>query len=474
VGLRPNLQYRSLQRLVTAGDNAAGIAGVIDKKFKSDVAFGYVTQGGMVAAGFLFMLIVTNYGGVAVYGALALVISCSNLLGNLVSLRTNEALVAFYKHGETTSDWGRCKFAILAGLLLDIGTGALLFALLFFNAEFIAVKILKSADAGAEVALYSYVIFAAALRSTPLAYLQATERIKFLNIITLAEQLMKLAAIVALVLTSEVLSFRAAVTAVLTSALITVIAAYMPLIFTLCGRFRSIRMPCDSLLVRSYARFTVHTFSSSALKAGNQNIDTLVLGYLTDTQTTGIYAVFRQFLSPLDFLSTPLPAIAYPRFVDAVIQRRYDDIGSAIRTVNRRLLTWSITIIMLSTVALAGFSLITQLELERTSFVAFAILALASVFRTQLWWGRAFANAVDPVISVKANVISTLLSLSLIYPMCSLLSMRGAAITVLVNVIAIVVFYKIILRRYESDAVLSVTDGAVNRSPYEKRIQDTK
>lgn len=404
---------------------------MLDRKFKSDVIFGYATQTGIVASSFLFMLMVTRFGSLETYGALMLLVSVSSTIGNLISFRTNEALVAFYKQGEATNDWGRCKFAIFASMFLDLLVGSALYAILYFNDRYIATLLLKDPAATGEVALYGYVILFSALKSTPFAYLQATERIKIVNAVTLAEQLGKLFIVVGLSFSSGNVSLRSVVIATLLPALCAMVIVYLPLAKALSTHLRHVATNWERDLTRDYARFSLSTFTSSALKAGNQNLDTLILGLATDTRVAGIYSTFRQFLSPFVFMTAPFEAIAYPRFVKAVVEGQNAKVRETILSINSKILflfgAGAAAIIPMMII----YAQMTSLQLEGSSYIAFGFMLAAALLRGQLWWARPFSNAVNPNLSLTANFGATMLLLIALYPLILVFGLAGTALTIL-------------------------------------------
>jgi O-antigen/teichoic acid export membrane protein len=423
-------------------------AAVIDAKFKSDLAFGYGAQAAILATGFLFMLAVTHYGSVAIYGALMLLVSGSSVLSNLISFRTNEALVAFYKRGESTGDWSMCKFAVVAGILVDTVVGCVLFALFYSCSDLIASGLLKDNYAGGEVALYGFVVLANALRSTPLAYLQSTERLKLANALSLIEHLLKLALVLWLAVRFSKVDLRLVIIAALVPAFMTVSAGYLLLAKSYFASFAAVTWRANGILLRDYMHFSLSTFTSSALKAGNQNIDTLILGYLTDTRTAGIYATFRQFLSPLAFLASPFEAIAYPRFVKAVALKRHAEVRSMIAGVNRKLfLAFMATVLVIVPIALI-YAWITNLQLETTTYLAFCFMVATALLRGQFWWSRPFSNAINPNLSLAANSAAMLFLLIALYPATWIFGLLGTTIGMLGLAVLLALYWNHALIRH--------------------------
>jgi O-antigen/teichoic acid export membrane protein len=421
---------------------------MLDRKFKSDTIFAYATQAGTVAVGFVFMLAITRYGSVELYGALMLLVSLSSVLGNAASFRTNESVVAFYKQGEVAGDLARCKFAIYAGILLDILVGSILLAILYLNDRLIASSLLKDAGAEREVALYGWVILVSALKSTPQGFLLATDRIKVVNAINFIEQLSKLIIAVSLVFFRGYLTLKTVIVAALIPAICAVLITYIPLAVALLTHLRTAPFRVERTLTGDYARFSLSTFTSSALKAGNQNIDTLILGFATDPRIAGIYATFRQFLSPLAFMTVPFESIMYPRFVKAVVEGRRTEIHKAIFSINRKLVRPYGLALIAAIPAILLYDLYIKINLGIMNFLALGIMGATAILRGRLWWSRAFSNSTNPRISMISNAGATLYVLVVLFPASHWLGMTGTASSMFVLAVVLTSYWFSELKKF--------------------------
>ncbi len=421
---------------------------MIDKKFQSDIWVGYIAHGGSALGGVLFMFVVTRYGSVEIYGALMLLLSLSRIMGHLFAFRTNEALVAFYKQGEIAGAPERSKFAIFAGIGLDLISGTVLLAVAILGSNVLAGTLLKDPDAAGEVALFGYVMLISALKSSPIAFLQATERVKLANTIMLFEVLMRLAIAGYTALSCYSIGLREAIWAILGSASLATLFAYIFLFEAIFGRLRTTRRPCDRRLIHEYLRFNLQTTLSSKLKAGNQNIDSLVLGLLTNTYTAGVYATFRQMLAPLAFLSAPFAMVAYPRFVKAAAQRRQNEMSKLIKSVNRKLLLAFSAAALVILVGADFYVRVNSLEISRSEYVALFLMTSSTLVTGLLWWARPFSNSVNPNLSLLANFLATLFLLTTLFPATWVLGMVGTASAMFVLSVLLALYWHYALVRH--------------------------
>lgn len=405
---------------------------MIDKKFKSNTVISYLSQAGVVACGFAFTTLVTQYAGITVFGILGILTAFSSVLSNLLTFRTNEAIVVFYKRGESAGDLGLCKFALLVGILLDVLVGSLLFALVYNSASLIAEYLIRDTAAEAAIQLFAGTLFFQFFRGAPLGYLVAKEHFKSLNLLTLSEHLIKVGITAGIILGSGGINLHQIISAGLVAAMSASVTVYVFLLVKLVHSFIKIPVTINRGLIVDYLSFSLSTFLSTALKAGNQNIDTLVLGLVTDARLVGIYALFRQFLAPLAFISGPFATLAYPRFVQAVVDRRQTEIRAAIRQVNVKLIMVYAGALILMIPAMIGYGWWLKLDLQSADYLTFAIMIGSAFLSGQLWWARPFSNAVNPNFSLQGNLFATLFLLTCIYPATSHFGLLGTSTVMLI------------------------------------------
>ncbi|NJA05728.1 oligosaccharide flippase family protein [Methylococcaceae bacterium WWC4] len=414
---------------------------MIDKKFKLDTLVSYATQAGVITCGFAFTTLVTQYAGIGVFGMLGLLTAFSSVLTNLMTFRTNEAVVVFYKRGKNTDDWGLCKFALAAGIALDIAVGSALLCLVYYSADTIAEYLLKDHHHADAVRLFAFALFFQFFRGAPTGYLIARERFVVFNLLGLSEHLLKLSLLGAVIWRGETVTFEHIVNALMSAAMATSLAIYSHLCWTLFMRYRRVSTKLNFSLIREYLGFSMNTFLSTALKAGNQNIDTLVLGWVAENRLVGIYTLFRQFLAPLAFLSNPFATLAYPKFVQAVVESRHADIRNSIRQVNRKLTKVYLLAIPLSSLALFGYASWLKLPMNSSQYLPFAMMCMQYYVTGILWWTRSFANAVDPNISLKGNFYATILAIILVYPASTRFDITGTAGAMLAIILVLNVYW---------------------------------
>jgi len=168
--------------------------------------------------------------------------------------------------------------------------------------------------------------------------------------------------------------------------------------------------PINWGLARDYLRFTWRTFTSSLLKAGNQNVENLIIAYFTSTEMAGMYKILHNILTPVRFISAPLSQLAYPKLVRLYEQQQFKQITAYLISTNKVILC-----VALPYVAAAVLLLHPVLQLLNSDYVlpnmrvSFAMLGVAFVVQAMFgWWVRAYSNAKNPNYSITMGVFQSL------------------------------------------------------------------
>ena len=419
---------------------------LIGSNFRRNVVYGYCSQGLKIVFGFAWVTIITKTAGIEVYGMIALLVSFSGVITNLLTFRTNEAVVKFYKRGELEHAPGLCRLAISAGIVIDLGVACLAWLLIQLLATKIAATFLKAPELANEVAMYSWVIFAVFLRGTGIGLLSATEKFRTIYTLAAIEQMLKVGLVLVILQYEFALSIGVIVIIILCpTVLVTLIFLLQPL-RELFGDLKG--EPISEKEIRSYIQFSLSTFVSSALKAGNRNIDTLILGFLTSPASVGIYSLFKQFLSPLGLMVGPFYEQIYPRFVHAMSDNDSASMRHTISTTNLMLFKWTFVLLFAVILVAASYWSYMGLVFSKEYMITFFLMAASSLILQRLWWSRAFALAHDPNTSIVANIFSTILTVTMVFAGVQMFGLIGAAIGVLVSTVFINCFWQYILRKY--------------------------
>lgn len=423
---------------------------LIDATFIGNAFFSYGAQAMAMLVGFANVTLVTRYAGVAVYGTLALLTALSAVLSNILTFRTNDAVVRFYGEGKASNKLEVARCSLWMGLLLDHVVGACLAGSLYFFAGTVATDLLKQPSAASAVQLYSLVLFAAFCRGTGYGLLIAREQFREANVLGLTEQVLKLLFVYVSLKMAGVLSLAAVIVATLAASTVTTLIVYWMPLREIVRLNSSVRVHRST--IAQYLRFSGSTFLSSTLKAGSQNIDNLVLGYLTNASNVGVYNLMKQFLNPIQMLSGPVGLQVYPRFVAALANRNTSAVDQTIVHGNLLLTRGAFALLFLIAPALMFYWYWINLPISPGLPVVFLLLALAAMLNQQLWWTRAFSLSTDPNLSVKGNLLATCLSLVLLYPTTMYGGVAGTAAGTVLCLTIVCLYWHRKLQAFRSDA----------------------
>ena len=292
---------------------------LIDKKFISNARVNYVAQLLGMGLGFISVTLLVKFGGLELYGMMAVMLALGATVTNLISFRTNEALVRFYKRGASKSNHELQYFSVSAGLCLDIVTGLALLTIIQIFAEAIGLYLLKSTTQQDAISLFSLMASANFLRGTGYGLLTAQEQFNAISVLGVLEQGIKVVCIGLGIWSLEDLQLHNIMLLIFISSIpftFYYIFIAVKQLFT-----RPLRRWTRKKWVRLYWSFSLNTFISSTLKSGYKNMDAVILGYFSSPAMVGLYNLFKQFISPLNMLSAPYSSQIYPKFVDALSKK---------------------------------------------------------------------------------------------------------------------------------------------------------
>jgi O-antigen/teichoic acid export membrane protein len=413
---------------------------LIDARFRCNVFFSYGTQLARLGLGFISVTLITRYGGIDVYGMVALLTALTGMLTNLMTFRTNEAVIYFYKRGEVENQPGFCRMALMLGLLLDLAMGVAAFFLIKAMAQEIASGLLKHPEVDATVAVFAGTMLSTFLRGTALGLLVAERRFKTINSLALGEQALKALLIAVIVVLDLGMTLEHVVLATLAAAASATCVVYFLPISKLFGDLRSAVVPREGL--RKFLGFSANTFFSSSLKFGNQNIDAIILGYVTTPALVGVYSLFRQFINPINMMAVPFTLQVYPQFVSAIVKKRPDLIRATITHANRLLSGGGLGLFLVVVPVLIYYGRWNKLHFSLDQYLAFGVMFLSVFVIQQMWWTRPFANSVNPTLSVKAGLLASAILPVATFVLTARFGLVGTACGVLLTNVALYRFWK--------------------------------
>lgn len=408
---------------------------ITKSKFKKDLAFSYIVQIFTALLGLLQVFLINKYFGIVTYGQLAIIMSTAGIFSSLLTARSAEAVTRFFKIEIANNRIENAKFVLYIGFFIDLITAFTLLLLVYFLSDVIAKIFLKNSDLSVEIFLYSFIIFFIFMRDTLTGYLQANEMFNHINSIRLIESFLKNAFLL-IPIYASVCTLRFLIFSFFAASFLSFVFALYVYLNKYLKELSNIPLVINKVLFKEYWNYNVKTFLSSSLKAGNENIDNLVIAYYLDAKTVGIYQVLKKILSPIFMFSSPFSMLIYPKLISFYDAGQRDRFKNIILKTSSYLALLTVVYGLITYISLPG--ILSILGTNYTSMYSNYYIAL--IFLTfiviMMWWVRIFSNTVDPSYSLYMNIFATIFQLTVTILMAKSFGIFGLIISMLVmNVI---------------------------------------
>lgn len=393
------------------------------------------------ALGFYLMLVTTKFAGQEIYGIFIILKSTSGFIGNLLSMRSGEAVTKFCKENEVRDNLSLAKNAIFLGLVSDLIVSTLIILSVILLSEWIAVVFLHDVGLSHLVTLFGMTSFFAYLRGSFIGYLQVRDKYLSINSIVSFEAILIIISLTVNVIFFDAINLEFLVwTHVIVYGVITVLFL-ISFMRDYKKRYSGIAISFDKEFLNDYLKFTLKTFTSSLLKAGNKNVDNLVIALALSTSDVGYYQAIKKCFSLMEVIAQPWTMLSYSKLIsyytksDITLFRQYLANKSLI-IVSVSLFTGLLSIFFID-LALGVLSI----DLREGDNGIVWLLMLGFVIASSVWWGRVFSNVVNPNISIYINLVSLLYNVSMLYLLVSYYGVYGAALSFLILNLIIAVFF---------------------------------
>jgi len=414
---------------------------LLNSKFKKDLLFSYITQAVTVSFGFIQLFLINRYFGVEIYGQLAIIISTVGIFSSLLTARSNEAVTRFFKREELNKNFENAKLVLLIGFTIDFITAVLLVVLIYFLSNVIASTFLKDVNLSDEIVIYSLITFFIFLRGTLMGYLQSKEMFVNINMINIIESFFKVCGLLIVIYLFSSNSLAVIVYVFLFASLISFVYAFFIFFKSYIKEYLLTKITFNQTLLKEYWNFNIKTFFSSSLKAGNQNIDNLIVGYFLNSETVGIYQVLKKILSPIMIVATPFSMLVYPKLIHYFETNQKDKFKHIITKVSFYILLISISYILISHIFLIDIFQLMNIEFDNIYNVYFLLVSSLYILTSQMWWVRAFSNTVNPNYSIYMNLFATIFQLTITILLSKYFGFIGMLISLILMNLIILIFW---------------------------------
>lgn len=413
----------------------------LNSKFKKDLSFSYVSQAVTICFGFVQIFLINRYFGVEIYGILAIIISTAGIFSALLTARSSEAVTRFFKREELNRNYENAKFVLFIGLGIDFITAILLLILIYSSSNFIAITFLKDLRLSDEIVIYSLITFFLFLRGTLIGYLQSKEMFVKINIISIIESFFKVIGISFIVFFLGLNSLKDIIMVFLCASVISFLYTLFIFLKSYIHQYKNINISYSKPLFKEYWSFNLKTFMSSSLKAGNQNIDNLIIGYFLNAEIVGIYQILKKILSPIMIIATPFSMLVYPKLISYFEKNQKNKFKHIITKVSLYILLISIIYIFISYALLSNIFQLMNIQFDNIYSTYFLLVAVLYILISQMWWVRAFSNTVNPNYSIYMNLFATIFQLTITILLSKYFGFVGMLLSIIAMNIIILSFW---------------------------------
>ena len=421
---------------------------LLNSKFKKDLIFSYFTQGVTIGFGFLQLFLINRYFGVETYGQLAIIMSTAGIFSALLTARSSEAITRFFTREMLNNNFQNAKFILFVGFCIDVITALFMIGLTYLLSEFVAETFMKNIKFSSEVFLYSFVIFFGFLRGTIFGYFQSKEMFFLINTITIFESFIKIVALILIVFVFSNSTLEDVIWTLIVASFLSFLYALIVFLKYYIQEFWTTHLFFNKVILKEYWSFNIKTFTSSSLKAGNNNIDNLLIAYFLNAQLVGFYQIIKKILSPIAIVVGPFSMLVYPKLVHFFEKKEADKFKNLIFKISSYIFLFSIFYILLGYVFIEEIFALMNIELSSELYVLYGLLSVLILVTSMLWWTRVFSNVVDPNYSLYMNIFATIFQLTITVLATYLFSVNGLIVSMIVMNSIIGIYWLMKVRNY--------------------------
>ncbi len=414
----------------------------VNSKFKKDLSFSYIAQALTIIFGFAQLFLINKYFGVNVYGQLAIIISTAGIFSSLLTARSSEAVTRFFKREELNKKFENAKFVLFVGLGIDFITAILLVMLIYSLSHFIADTFLKDDTLSHEIIIYSLITFITFLKGSIMGYMQSKGMFVQINIINIIESAAKILFLVLFILILNKLFLIDIIYVFLISSIVSFLYTISIFLKSYIVEYKSVLLKFNKPLLKEYWSFNIKTFLSSSLKAGNENIDNMLIAYFLNAQIVGIYQIIKKILLPISILSIPFSMLIYPRLIYFFETDQKEKFKNIIIKISTYILLIGILYSLFAHVFLDDIFDLMVVEFNETYSYYYILIAVTSIITSSLlWWVRIFSNTVNPNYSLYMNLFATFYQLTITIYMTKIFGLEGLLISFMIMNMLIFVYW---------------------------------
>jgi len=171
--------------------------------------------------------------------------------------------------------------------------------------------------------------------------------------------------------------------------------------------FHTIPLNYNTVLIKEYLIFNSKTFFATSIASINNNIDTIMLGYFTNTTLVGVYQSLKNLLIPISFISSPYAMLTTTQLTKYYSTHDRANFMGTIKKVTQVVLSLNVIIIVIMLIGLDSFlSFIGVNEVLRLEYF---MLAMIVAIKQSIWWNGIVINFYNPLLIGVLSLVYSLL-----------------------------------------------------------------
>lgn len=416
----------------------------------------YIIKPIAILTNFLTISFISKKIGVDGYGNISLILAITSFFMLFFDFRSNEAVTNFYSRYTILNEPDKAKLCILLGFFLDIILAIIFVAFFYLFASLISGIIIHNKSVSLLLQIYAVSASLLFMSGTPFAILQSEYRFWLINIADLCREGIKLAWVYFVAKDS----LNDIILAYVVSNIFYFLLLFYFSLHKIMGLFQNVPFKYSRQIAKEFYGFTFKTFLSTLIKAGERDMDKIILGYFTNVGSVGIYDIIKRIAGLISWLIFPLPTTIYPSLVKLFNAKQYREMKKAINSIS--LVVTVISLII--SIGIFAFRDYIFLFFHFTSQDDFSFILLIFLFSNillnSLWWSRVFVNSINkPEVSIYMNIAKSILFILFLVILTRFFGILGTSIAVIITTLIIsfawFYFYRLELKMWRNKGVYS-------------------
>jgi len=380
---------------------------VFNRDFKRNTVISYGTNALVLGTSFLLMIMINHNAGVKSYGELALVVSVSSLISTFLTPKSIDAVTRFFVREKLSHNLKNAKLIMVLALGIDLFASCFLLGVFFSLSEGIASVFLGAPELSLIFLTYSYVSVSLFMRSSISGYFQSHEFFNTINFFQILDAVLKIIFLMVNFYVYKMPSTQIIVESYALASMVTTGLMVTVFLYRFREEFHTIPLNYNTVLIKEYLIFNSKTFFATSIASINNNIDTIMLGYFTNTTLVGVYQSLKNLLIPISFISSPYAMLTTTQLTKYYSTHDRANFMGTIKKVTQVVLSLNVIIIVIMLIGLDSFlSFIGVNEVLRLEYF---MLAMIVAIKQSIWWNGIVINFYNPLLIGVLSLVYSLL-----------------------------------------------------------------